>query len=292
MKNLIFTGIAGTAIFIYLMVQFPHVLLSPGEMSRGHQDIKQQCFSCHQAFGGIENSRCIACHALADIGKDTMRTATGSITKGGQVLFHQNLDKYACTTCHTDHAGLNTKSAMKGFEHKILPKTIINDCIACHQKPVDKLHQQTTDACAKCHTTKAWELEFAFNHDMVQPADRNNCVGCHETPADAFHRTVKDGCKKCHSTDKWIPSTFNHAAYFVLDSDHNAKCATCHLNNNYKTYTCYGCHEHTASNILQEHREEGITNLINCVSCHKSSTEHEGKEGRREKGSDENDDDD
>ncbi|MBK8558026.1 MAG: hypothetical protein IPL65_20795 [Lewinellaceae bacterium] len=338
MKSLIITGIIGSAVFIFLMVQYPHILLSPGEMSQGHQDIKQQCFSCHQAFGGVENNKCIACHTLADIGKDSMHDVTGSITMGEQLLFHKNLDKYDCTSCHTDHAGLNPESAMKGFKHEMLPKPIINDCIACHQdpedklhqqltnacakchttqsweleiafnhemvqaterdnclgchqKPADKLHQQLTDACAKCHTTKAWKLELAFNHEMVQPAVRNNCVGCHEAPKDAFHSTVNNDCTKCHSTNKWVPSTFDHNAYFVLDGDHNAKCATCHVGNNYNTYTCYGCHEHTVSNILKEHREEGITNLTNCVSCHKSSNEHEGREGGREKRRDGGDDD-
>ncbi|MBK9981003.1 MAG: cytochrome c3 family protein [Saprospiraceae bacterium] len=291
MKNLIFTGVVASAVFIFLMVQYPHSLLSPGEVSQGHQDIKQQCFSCHQAFGGIENKKCIACHALTDIGKDSIRGGTGSIAMGEKVLFHKNLDKYACTTCHTDHAGLNPGSALKGFEHEMLPETIVNDCIACHQKPQDKLHHQLTDACAKCHTTKAWLPELAFNHDMVQPADRKNCVGCHETPTDTFHSTVKGECTKCHTTDKWVPSTFDHSAYFVLDGDHNAKCATCHVTNNYSTYTCYGCHEHTASNILQEHREEGIVNLTNCVSCHKSAKKNEGGEGSREKGREGGDDD-
>jgi len=52
----------------------------------------------------------------------------------------------------------------------------------------------------------------------------------------------------------------------------------------------YGCHEHTVSNILSAHREEGISNLTNCASCHKSSNKHEGREGSgRER---EGDDDD
>ena len=291
MKNLIISGTIGAIFIILLMVLYPHIMLSPGELVRGHQDLNQQCFSCHQAFGGIENDRCIACHALSDIGKDTLSIVNSAIAPGDKVLFHEKLDKYACTTCHTDHAGLNSESAMNGFEHEMLPKPVMNDCIACHQKPENKLHQQLTNACAKCHVTTAWELELAFNHDMVQLSERDNCVGCHETPTDEFHHTVKDNCTKCHSTDKWIPSTFDHSAYFVLDSDHNAKCATCHLSNNYNTYTCYGCHEHTAGNILNEHREEGITNLTDCVSCHRSSDEHEGEEGRRKKGRDRGDDD-
>lgn len=288
MKDLIITGIVGAAIFIFLMVQYPDILISPGEVSQGHQSIKQQCFACHQPFGGIENPKCTACHTLADIGKDSMRNTTGSTTLGEQVLFHQNLDKYACTSCHTDHAGLNPTLATKGFEHGMLPKTIINDCIACHQKPADKLHQQLTNACAKCHTTTTWKQEFAFDHDLIQPANRNNCVACHETPTDAFHRRLKDNCTKCHSTDKWVPSTFDHSAYFVLDGDHNARCETCHLNNNYDTYTCYGCHEHTVSNILNEHREEGISNITNCASCHKSGDENEGGEGGRKGDDDDN----
>jgi hypothetical protein len=320
-------------------VLYPHILISPGELSQGHQDIKQQCFSCHQPFGGIENDKCIACHTLADIGRDSTRVASDGMVMGEQVLFHENLDKYACTSCHTDHAGLNPAAATNGFAHEILPENIVNDCIACHQKPADelhqqltnacakchttttweqemafnhdmiqlpernncvgchqkpddKLHQQLTDACAKCHTTTTWEQEMAFNHDMIQLPERNNCVGCHESPNDAFHRTLKDACSKCHSTDEWVPATFDHDAYFVLDNDHNVKCATCHLSNNYNTYTCYGCHEHTVSNILQEHREEGITNITNCVSCHRSSDEDEAKHGSRSRRQSGDDDDD
>ncbi len=339
MRNLIITGITGSAIFILLMVWYPYILLSPGEMSQGHQDIRQQCFSCHQPFGGIENSKCIACHTPADIGRDSLGIVTGTLINGEQVLFHKNLDQYACTVCHTDHAGLNPESAMKGFKHEILPNTVINDCIVCHQKPEDKLHAQLTDACAKCHGTTAWKQDLAFNHGMVQPAERDNCIGCHqkpedklhlqltdacvkchgttawklektfdhdmlqsgirsncvschEGPGDAFHNTVKDACTKCHSTDKWVPTTFNHTNYFVLDRDHNVKCATCHLTNNYNTYTCYGCHEHTVSNIQREHREEGISNFTDCVSCHKSSDEHEGGKDSRKKDRHGDDDDD
>lgn len=265
-----------------LLVLYPDIMLSPGKLVQGHQEVGQQCFACHQPFGGIENNRCIACHELAAIGRDTQQI----ITADKKVLFHEKLDKLDCTTCHTDHAGLVPEKGTKGFDHAMLPEKVTNECMGCHQKPEDKLHRQLTDACAKCHSTTGWKMETAFNHDMVQLPARDNCAGCHENPSDAFHRSLKDNCTQCHSTTQWVPSTFEHNAYFVLDSDHNAKCATCHLNNNYTTYTCYGCHEHTVSNILQEHREEGITNLTNCVKCHKSSDEHEGGENRREKGGD------
>ena len=51
------------------------------------------------------------------------------------------------------------------------------------------------------------------------------------------------------------------------------KCITCHTGNNFNIYTCYSCHEHSESKTIQEHLEEGITQISNCVSCHKSSDE-------------------
>jgi len=59
-----------------------------------------------------------------------------------------------------------------------------------------------------------------------------------------------------------VPATFDHNQYFVLDRDHNARCVTCHLGNDYKRYTCYGCHEHTPDNIRREHIEEASVNLM------------------------------
>jgi hypothetical protein len=41
-------------------------------------------------------------------------------------------------------------------------------------------------------------------------------------------------------------------------------------------YTCYGCHEHSRSEVESEHREEGIGNLSNCVRCHPTGREEEG----------------
>ena len=92
---------------------------------------------------------------------------------------------------------------------------------------------------------------------------------------DTFHHFFIYNCYKFHTTSKWKPSTFDHSNYFVLDKDHNAECTTCHANNNFKAYTCYGCHEHSESKIRAEHLEEGINNFSDCASCHKSGDEHD-----------------
>jgi hypothetical protein len=99
-----------------------------------------------------------------------------------------------------------------------------------------------------------------------------------------MHRSSQASCAVCHSTKQWKPATFNHSRYFRLDGDHRASCRTCHPSQgNYKSYTCYGCHEHNESRIASEHREEGIYNYGNCMKCHRGgNAEKQYREGFRQ----------
>ena len=67
------------------------------------------------------------------------------------------------------------------------------------------------------------------------------------------------------------------------EGDHNATCSTCHVGNDYSRYTCFGCHEHTPSNIRAKHEKEGIRNFENCVACHRSASGGNEREGRSER---------
>ena len=99
-----------------------------------------------------------------------------------------------------------------------------------------------------------------------------------------LHRDLTLGCGQCRTADAWKPATFDHAKLFVLDRDHNASCVTCHTGNEYRRYTCYGCHEHTPANVRRKHQEEGIQNFENCVECHRSASEEpQGKRSREER---------
>jgi hypothetical protein len=285
MKNLIIIGIV--AGIVWLMVQFPHTMLSPGELIQGHQYLNNNCVACHTPFGGIANDKCIACHKPSEIGKDTLNpndTKKDTTT----ILFHEKLISQSCTECHTDHQGKNDATRLNGFKHDLLPNTITNNCVSCHQKPSDPLHRQLNTNCMGCHNTEGWKNNVTFNHSMLTVADKNDCVSCHTRPPDAWHKTLTAACGQCHSTDKWVPATFDHDAYFVLDRDHNVSCKTCHTNNQYNNYTCYGCHEHTVGNILSEHQEEGIYQINNCVSCHRSAQENDGKNRGNNDGADRN----
>ncbi|MBK8498940.1 MAG: cytochrome c3 family protein [Flavobacteriales bacterium] len=301
-----------------LVFMYPHRMVEPGELSEAHQQTGNDCFSCHKPFGGLPNDRCIACHTLADIGRDTVAHAE-------RPLFHEALEAMECVSCHGEHNGRSADLAPAGFVHDLLSAAIAANCVACHAKPADDLHaplpntcsschdaqqwkparefdhallpierrndcaschQEPSDAmheriaanCTSCHTTDGWKPAH-FDHTKLTQAEQNTCAGCHQAPSDAFHQSTKDNCASCHGTNAWSPSTFDHSAYFRLEGDHNAKCATCHQANNYDTYTCYGCHEHTRGNIMGEHQEEGITNIADCVRCHRSGDEDDAREG-------------
>ena len=251
---------------IVLLIQFPHMMVNPGELVEGHQKLNNKCFSCHKPFGGIANEKCISCHKLADIG-------INSIAKPSKTLFHEQLSGIACSSCHIDHQGVFPEHPINAFDHELLSKAIINNCNTCHIKPTDNLHAQVTKDCNSCHQSQNWKTLIAFNHEVL--LNKNNCTSCHQKPIDDYHSIIKENCDQCHSTRKWIPSTFDHTNYFILDQNHNAACNICHTNNNFKSYTCYGCHEHNEKSIIAEHNEEGISNIGNCIACHKSGNEHE-----------------
>ena len=277
MKKSIIIGIILLSVIASFI--FPSAMLSPGKLLDGHHKLDQQCKSCHNIFSGVSNDKCISCHELDKIGMDgdSLQYAAD------YVPFHQHLDSLRCIACHTDHLGRHPDlSLINKFEHDMVSSTIINLCIRCHKTPSDSLHLKLTDDCRLCHATNNWEVSN-FNHDLIT-MDQTNCASCHAKPDDAYHQNLTLGCDKCHTTNKWSPSTFDHSDYFVLDKDHNVKCNTCHLNNNYLVYTCYGCHEHREQDMIDEHRKEGIINITDCASCHKSSDEHDIRINRSKDG--------
>lgn len=259
---------------IWIMYQFPHSALSPGELSEGHQKLNNTCMDCHAPFRGISNEKCIHCHKLEDIGRDTTLNDSQTMPEEN-ILFHQHLSDKRCTSCHSDHMGLKPEKLIRSFSHEILSPADLNKCTSCHSQPSDTLHKQLSTDCKSCHNPTGWKSSVTFDHELIQTPWKSNCISCHKNPDDSFHRSLKENCDKCHSTSQWKPSTFDHSNYFILDKDHNVECNTCHSNNNFKAYTCYGCHEHSESKIRDEHLEEGISNFTDCARCHRSADEHD-----------------
>jgi len=192
--------------------------------------------------------------------------------------------------------------------HRAWRSVSSEQCVRCHQ--VDRIglftvagaaksgagalkkagfHQQLTGQdCLACHGDHRGIMKFRpaqqrFSHDLLRPTVREACAQCHRAPSDSLHRRLGGAsCAQCHRSEAWKPAEFEHDRYFVLDRRHDVKCETCHRGNDFGSYTCYGCHEHSPARVAREHEEEGIGNLDDCARCHRSANEHDirGGEGR------------
>jgi hypothetical protein len=202
---------------------------------------------------------------------------------GKLIAGHKQLER-DCFACHTAWTGA---SSVK--------------CVSCHTpanigrlttaglplvKPLTStpFHQKLiSQDCVACHNDHAgvrrYQLQGGFKHAMLLKETRDQCQTCHKPPLDSLHQQITGNCMQCHTQEKWIPATFDHNKFFVLDTDHNSRCVTCHARNDYSRYTCYGCHEHTQSDIRRKHIEEGISKFDNCVECHRSANKKEMKGG-------------
>jgi hypothetical protein len=264
-----------------LAVAYPSLMISPGALMPGHADIDKDCFACHSPWRGAASERCLKCHRLADIGQRSARGAALPQPKL-KISFHQKLIEGNCMACHSDHAGpMLTEGSRRPFSHALLQSALREGCGGCHTAPSDKVHRDLSAECSRCHSTDRWK-PATFDHSLLSQSELQRCEGCHKPSGDRLHRSIRSYCHRCHIPQHWKPATFNHDRLFVLDEDHNTECGTCHNSDDYRRYTCYGCHAHRPEQIRAAHLEEGIEDFDNCVRCHKNAGgESGGGEGRR-----------
>jgi len=276
---------ANLAALIALAFVYPDLMVSPGPLTHGHEQVQKQCFSCHRPWRGSAASLCLKCHVLAQIG---LRTTKGVAPSGTRIAvpFHQQLIEHDCMACHSDHAGPKfTEHSRKHFSHALLQSAVRDRCETCHARPDNEMHRALLVGCAICHGPDRWK-PAAFDHASLASAVLARCDGCHQSPKDSLHRQVTGSCGQCHRPGRWKPATFEHDRYFLLDSDHNVRCNVCHGGEGYRAYSCFGCHEHRADEIRARHEEEGIRNFEDCARCHRSpdaEAEGNGLDGGRER---------
>jgi hypothetical protein len=247
------------------------------------------CVQCHpsDAYAGTPQD-CVACHAADD-------------RHGGQ--FGQN-----CARCHTtagwsgasfDHAltafqltGAHTGAACVQCHTNNVYRGTPQDCVACHAAD-DRHGGQFGQNCAQCHTTAGWP-GASFDHALtafqltgahtraacvechsggVYSGTPQACVACHGEPA--FHTGILGNeCAACHQTNDWLPAEYprTHTFPFNHGGGGSNRCRTCHTDT-LAGFNCYNCHEHQPAEIAEEHREEGITDLQNCLRCHPTGRE-------------------
>lgn len=187
-----------------------------------------------------------------------------------------------CFACHTPFLGSSPQKCVQCHEvAQIGLKTTRGVAIAGKDRNVAFHQDLRENDCVACHSdhrgVQAFRPIGQFSHALLQPALAKQCDGCHAGPGDALHRRIDGNCAACHTQQAWKPATFEHDRYFVLDWDHDAACATCHVKNDYAAYTCYGCHAHSRAGVRAEHLEEGIFDYQDCVACHRSADEDEAE---------------
>jgi hypothetical protein len=194
-----------------------------------------------------------------------------------------------CFACHASFTGASSAKCVSchlpanigQLTSAGLPLTKPRTSVPFHQKLISQ-------DCLSCHSdhagVKRYKVHGTFDHDLLVTQTRNQCESCHKSPTDSLHQQITGNCAQCHTQQRWTPATFDHQKYFVLDGDHNTRCVTCHVRNDYSRYTCYGCHEHTPANIRREHVDEGISRFDNCVECHRSANENDIQGGERKGG--------
>lgn len=252
--------------------------------------LQKQCSSCHDKQDDKLHRKlgedCGQCHTQQEWKPATFRhkSLAPDVLKQCENCHevprdeeHNRFKTVSCATCH----GYDDWEATH-FKHTKLAAAELKQCLNCHDKPKDDRHRKFKEGCDSCHGYNDWEA-VDFKHSKLPPAELKQCQTCHETPTDSMHRKVEGKCADCHSQEAWKPAKFDHSKYFRFDRRHRKDCDTCHENNDYSQYTCYGCHEHTPRNIRGEHLEEGIRDFENCVECHRSANEHEAKRAWRAK---------
>jgi hypothetical protein len=231
---------------------------------------------------GAPTEKCIACHTLSDIGLKTVKGIAIEKSNSKTNILHKSIKDIRCYYCHTEHNGLSIENATLIFTHTVLSQQMQNECAGCHseKKPDNIVHNSILANCSNCHNTENWK-RAEFKHELVGEKN-NDCRSCHieNIPDDGLHKGIANivRCVQCHNTNAWKPAAFEHTKYFRFDNNHPSDCTKCHsIKADYKSYTCYNCHEHQQSRIAEKHLEEGIRDFNNCVKCHRSGDEDEAK---------------
>ena len=253
---------------------------SGAQMVADFKSAPQNCMDCHSQddpHQGRFGQECSRCHSTDGWQDASFEHSLASFQLEGK---HQEVSCDQChlldtsgkpvfkgtpTTCYGCHASQDHHQGQFGKE-----------CEACHNPsgwiPATFDHSNSSFpltgahlglACSSCHTTGTGGMIFA--------GTPTTCVGCHQEPG--YHQGLfgKD-CAACHTTNSWVPAKYNGSHAFPMSHGGASTCQNCHPSS-LNTYTCYTCHD--KAEMAAQHREEGIKNLPNCLSCHRNGEKND-----------------
>lgn len=199
--------IAGAAAATLSVLHYPRAQVDvqravrPGELSRPHAFLENNCAACHTAVKGVEAKNCIVCHA------DNL-----AVLQRQPSAFH--VDIASCAACHLEHQG-RVPSATK-MDHVALAQ------IGLRQMR-QELHRsdKTRDDFATWLVKGARGAPPSATPQLQREEALLNCATCHQTK-DRHVGLLGNDCAQCHATTKWTIPEFRHP------SPVSQSCAQCH----------------------------------------------------------------
>jgi hypothetical protein len=198
-----------------------------------------------RGHNGLEGTRvrCVDCHPKGLASFDPASCSACHTQRDAAFMAKHNAEfGTQCLLCHNGSGG-----NLGDFDHNKLPF---------------KLTGKHADVpCAKCHSNTGSIAAF-----KSAPRD---CYACHAKD-DKHNGTFGQQCGGCHSTETWKNATFDHTVFPINHGNRgqNSTCQTCHPTD-LKTYTCFGCHQHSAANVVNEHEGKPLSALTDCIQCHR-----------------------
>ncbi len=211
-------------------------MAAPGELSKPHAFLDNNCAACHTAVKGVEAKNCIVCHA-----------DNKTVLQRQPSAFHADIAE--CSACHLEHRGripsttqmdhvALARIGLRQFQSASPPQDeagaalsawlkqkddpvpsshlqreeLMLNCARCHQSKDPHSGLFGTD-CASCHGTSKWTIP-EFRHP---PASSQACAECHQAPPSHYmmhfemiskrvagveHADVRQ-CFLCHQTTSW-----------------------------------------------------------------------------------------
>jgi len=278
-----------------------------------HADIGGDCGQCHDSCGGTTAEKCEECHVNITQERQAKAGLHGCFTDSNNCEGCHTDHKGSAANITAlalddfDHADAIGFSLVKHQDDIVCQDCHVNgryaaenlDCITCHVE-IDEpyMSEHITlfgNVCLDCHD--GVDQMADFDHAAIFPLEEahaavdcldchkekvftglpNECVDCHVEPEVHIGQFGVD-CERCHTTGAWTPALLmQHTFPINHESREDIECATCH-ESTYAEYTCYGCHEHTVTNVRAEHIEEGINDFENCIECHPTGQEDEAED--------------
>ena len=164
--------------------------MAPGQLSKAHAQLALNCAACHTSVKGVDDAKCITCHA-----------DNKALLQRQPTAFHTVISN--CASCHIEHRGADAN--MRVMDHEALARIGVSMIGGIRSISNEQNNE-----------------DLPADHPLVSSlVSRLNCAGCHSTK-DKHVGLFGQKCVSCHATTQWTIPAFQHP------SVNSINCSQCH----------------------------------------------------------------